>query len=82
MEHERNDPNMAKEPQERRRYVDMWAVPGMHPSNVEFLQKLKTADTNHFTTHMDAVGTVSELNNESGKWETGIADINKLKVPK
>ena len=51
-----------------RRYVDMWAMPGMHPSNVEFLQKLKTADTNHFTTHMDCVGTVSEMNQDSGKW--------------
>lgn len=58
-----------KEPQERRRYVDMWALPGMHPSNVEFMQKLKTADTNHFTTHMDAVGTVSEQNVETGDWE-------------
>ncbi len=59
----------TKEPQELRRYVDMWALPGMHPSNVEFLQKMKTADTNHFTTHMDVVGTVSEQNNESGAWE-------------
>jgi len=58
-----------KEPQERRRYVDMWALPGMHPSNVEFLQKLKTADTNHFTTHMDVVGTVSEQNLDSGAWD-------------
>jgi hypothetical protein len=52
-----------------RRYVDMWAMPGMHPSNVEFLQKLKTADTNHFTTHMDCVGTVSEMDQETGDWE-------------
>lgn len=52
-----------------RRYVDMWALPGVHPSNVEFLQKLKTADTNHFTTHMDCVGTVSTLDQESGDWE-------------
>lgn len=52
-----------------RRYVDMWAMPGMHPSNVEFLQKLKTADTNHFTTHMDCVGTVSELDQDTGDWE-------------
>jgi hypothetical protein len=58
-----------KEPEECRRYVDMWALPGMHASNVEFLQKLKTADTNHFTTHMDTVGTVSELNGETRKWE-------------
>ncbi|MCG8650189.1 MAG: hypothetical protein MI861_10160, partial [Pirellulales bacterium] len=58
-----------KEPQSVRRYVDMWALPGIHPSNVELLQKLKTADTNHFTTHMDTVGTVSEQNAESGQWE-------------
>ncbi|TWU05931.1 hypothetical protein [Stieleria varia] len=58
----------SKEPQGCRRYVDMWALPGIHPSNVEFLQKLKTADTNHFTTHMDCVGTVSEMDQESGDW--------------
>lgn len=51
------------------RYVDMWALPGIHPSNVELLQKLKTADTNHFTTHMDCVGTVSTLDQETGDWE-------------
>ena len=51
------------------RYVDMWALPGIHPSNVEFLQKLKTADTQHFTTHMDCVGTVSEHDCESNKWK-------------
>jgi hypothetical protein len=58
----------ATEPEGRRRYVDMWALPGIHPSNVEFLQKLKTADTNHFNTHMDCVGTVSEHDNETNKW--------------
>lgn len=47
----------------------MWALPGMHPSNVEFLQKLKTADTNHFTTHMDCVGTVDTMDMETGDWE-------------
>lgn len=57
-----------KEPAECRRYVDMWALPGMHPSNVEFMQKLTTADTNHFTTHMDVVGTVSEQDQDSGDW--------------
>lgn len=59
----------AKEPQGRRRYVDMWALPGVHPSNVEFLQKLKTADTNQFTTNMDCIGTVSEEDPETGDWE-------------
>jgi len=56
-------------PQTRRRYIDMWALPGIHPSNIEFMQKLKTADTNHFTTHMDVVGTVSEQDAKSGDWE-------------
>ena len=39
----------------------MWALPGMHASNVEFLQKLKTADTNHFTTHMDRTFRIPSL---------------------
>jgi hypothetical protein len=51
------------------RYVDMWALPGMHPSNVELLQQLTTADTQHFNKHMDVVGTVSEQDPESGDWE-------------
>lgn len=50
------------------RYVDMWAVPGMHPSNIDFIQKLKTADTHHFTKNMNAVGTVSERDAEAGNW--------------
>lgn len=58
-----------RKPKKQRRYVDMWAMPGIHPSNVEFLQQLKTADTQHFTKNMDTVGTVKELDLESGKWE-------------
>lgn len=53
----------------RHRFVDMWALPGIHPSNIELLQQLKTADTQHFTKHMDIVGTVSEQDPESGDWE-------------
>jgi hypothetical protein len=60
---------MAKrKPKENWRYVDMWAVPGVHPTNVDFLQRLKTADTQHFTKNMDVVGTISEKNEEK-KWE-------------
>lgn len=58
-----------REPRGCHRYVDMWALPGMHPSNVELLQRMKTADTNHFTTNMNAVGTVSTQDWETGKWE-------------
>lgn len=50
------------------RYVDMWAIPSIHPSNFELFQELKSADTRHFTHNMDSVGTVSERN-ESGGWE-------------
>lgn len=47
----------------------MWALPGAHPTNLELLQQLKTADTHHFTKGMDVVGTVSELSSKSNKWE-------------
>ena len=46
----------------------MWALPGIHPSNIEFLQKLKTADAQQFTKNMDTVGTVSEQDQETKKW--------------
>lgn len=59
-----------RKPKKARRYVDMWAMPGMHPSNIEFLQKLKTADTQHFTKSMNAVGTVKQQADESRKWNT------------
>jgi len=59
-----------RKPKQAKRYVDMWALPGLHPSNIEFLQQLKTADTQHFTKNMNAVGTVKEQDLESGKWET------------
>ena len=50
------------------RFVDMWALPGVHPTNAELMQKLKTADSNRFNTNMDVVGTVSERQ-QDGKWE-------------
>ena len=53
---------------EVQRYVDMWALPGVHPTNVELLQQLKTADTHHFTKNMDVVGTVSQRDNETRRW--------------
>ncbi len=59
-----------------RRYVDMWAFPGMHPTNIEILQRLKTADDRQFGSHMDVCGTVSQLDAGSGKWEKiGVAGI-------
>ncbi len=68
-----------REAQDIRRYVDMWALPGIHPSNVEFLQKLKTADTNHFTTNMDVVGT--RLNGKQSKVLEGLlSDDDVMKM--
>lgn len=51
-----------------RRYVDMWALPGAHPTNLELLQQLKTADTQHFTKEMDVVGTIAEHDVDDGRW--------------
>ena len=51
------------------RYVDMWAFLGMHPTNIDLLQRLKSADDRQFGTNMDVCGTVSERDAKSGKWE-------------
>ena len=51
------------------RFVDMWAVPGVHPSNTNLLRDLKSADTSHFNTHMEIVGTVSEMDEEAHRWD-------------
>lgn len=59
---------MASAPRDYCRYIDMWAVPGIHPTNNEFMQRLKTADSQHFTRNMTVVGTISEKE-ENGKWE-------------
>ncbi len=47
----------------------MWAVPGVHPSNVDLLRALKSADSSHFNTNMDIVGTVSEMDVETNEWD-------------
>lgn len=50
------------------RYVDMWAFPGVHPTNIEFLQRLKMADDRQFTANMEVCGTVMELDTQTGHW--------------
>lgn len=52
-----------------RRYVDMWAFLGMHPSNLEILQQLKSADDRQFGANMDVCGTISELDAKTGDWK-------------
>ncbi len=53
----------------KRRYVDMWACPSLHPTNIELMQKLKMADDRQFGTNMDVCGTVSEQDPASTAWE-------------
>lgn len=50
------------------RYIDMWAFPGVHPTNIEFLQRLKMADDRQFTTNMDVCGTVMQKDLSTGAW--------------
>ena len=52
-----------------RRFVDMWLVPNMHPTNIDVLRKLKAADDRQFGTNMEIVGTVSEEGPEGGDWQ-------------
>lgn len=49
------------------RYVDTWAFKGMHPTNVDLLQRLKSADDRQFGANMDVCGTVSEQRTDA--WE-------------
>lgn len=51
------------------RYVKLWALPGLHPSNLKLFQILKEVDTSQFTKNMDSVGTVSELDPATGQWK-------------
>ena len=53
-----------------RRYVDMWAFLGMHPTNLEILQRLKSSDDRQFGANMDVCGTVSERDPKTGKWNS------------
>jgi len=52
------------------RYIDMWAFPGVHPTNIEFLQRLKMADDRQFTTNMDVCGTVMQKDLSTSRWLT------------
>ncbi|WP_092051167.1 hypothetical protein [Planctomicrobium piriforme] len=51
-----------------RRYVDMWAFMGAHPTNLDLFQRLKSGDDQQFGVNMDVCGTVSQLDDASGKW--------------
>ncbi len=51
------------------RYVNMWAFPGMHPTNIEVLQRLKSGDDRQFGANMDVCGAVSDRDPKTGKWD-------------
>lgn len=44
-------------------------MPGLHPTNHALFQRLKSADSQHFTRNMQVVGTVSSRVDRSSKWE-------------
>jgi len=51
------------------RYIDMWAFLKMHPSNVDLLQRLKSADDLQFGANMDICGTVSTKDRKTAHWD-------------
>ena len=51
------------------RYVDMWAFIKMHPTNIDLLQRLKSADDRQFGTNMDVCGSVSSKDPNTSDWD-------------
>jgi hypothetical protein len=51
------------------RYVDMWSLINMHPTNIDLLQKLKSADDRQFGSNMDVCVTISERDLKNSDWE-------------
>ncbi|MFH1920947.1 MAG: hypothetical protein ABIP48_13845 [Planctomycetota bacterium] len=51
------------------RYVDMWAFLKMHPTNVELLQRLKSADDRQFGANMDVCGSASQQHPKKSGWD-------------
>ncbi len=51
------------------RYVNMWAFLGMHPTNIDILQRLKSADDRQFGTNMDVCGSISDFNERENSWD-------------
>jgi len=57
------------------RYVDMWAFLNMHPTNIDIVQRLKSADDRQFGTNMDVCGSISRKNKSFGWDKTHIVGI-------
>jgi hypothetical protein len=46
----------------------MWAFLKMHPTNIDLLQRLKSADDRQFGANMDVCGSVSEKDSKTSDW--------------
>ncbi len=51
------------------RFVDMWAFLGMHPTNVDLVQRLRSADDRQFGANMDVCGDISQQDPQTGNWD-------------
>jgi len=51
------------------RYVDMWAFVGMHPTNLDLLQRLKSGDSQQFGANMDVCGSISQQDSKTSGWD-------------
>jgi len=56
------------------RLVDMWAAPGLNPSNIDVISKLKSAEDRQFSKGMEITGKIfdkdtdKKTNEETGRW--------------
>ena len=58
------------------RLVDMWIAPGLNPTNIEILGKLKTAEDRQFSKNMAVTGKIFDEDREKrGKEETHLIGI-------
>ncbi|MEM0970756.1 MAG: hypothetical protein AAGJ31_15485, partial [Verrucomicrobiota bacterium] len=58
------------------RYVDMWVAAGLHPTNIEILTKLKSAEDRQFSKNMGVTGKAFEEDRkEKTKEETHLFGI-------
>ncbi len=51
------------------RYIDMWVAPGLHPTNVNLLAKLKSAEDRQFSSNMGVTGKMIDEDRQEGSKE-------------
>lgn len=58
------------------RYIDMWITPGLHPTNIDLLSKLKSAEDRQFSSNMGVTGKmIDEDRQEKSKEESHIIGV-------